>query len=64
MRELERKCCGIHVRNINEIGLPSQYREALAFATLTWWHLLGKKVNPKYITGVNKNMLYGVRADP
>ncbi len=64
MRQLKKKCRGFNVRLINEIGIPSQYREALAFATLSWWHLLGKKVNPKYITGANKFILYGVRVDP
>ncbi len=64
MRQLQRQCCGVHVRNINEIGIPSQYREALVFATLSWWHFLGKKVNPKNITGANKSILYGVKVDP
>jgi anhydro-N-acetylmuramic acid kinase len=64
MRQLRKQCCGIHVRQINEIGIPSQFREALVFATLSWWNYLGKKVNPKYITGANKSILYGVRVDP
>tara|TARA_Y100001968_G_scaffold35740_1_gene27352 strand:- start:4735 stop:5871 length:1137 start_codon:yes stop_codon:yes gene_type:complete len=64
MRQLERECSGIQVRNINEIGLPSQFREALAFATLSWWHLMGKKVSPKHITGAEKSILYGLRVDP
>ena len=64
MRQLQKQCFGINIRNINEIGIPPQYREALVFATLSWWHLIGKKVNPKYITGANKSMLYGVRVDP
>ena len=64
MKQLRRQCCGVYVRQINEIGIPSQYREALAFATLSWWHYLGKKVNPKYITGADKLILYGVRVDP
>ena len=64
MRQLQKQCCGVHVRPINEIGIPSQFREALVFATLSWWNFLGKKVNPKYITGANKPILYGVRVDP
>ena len=64
MRQLQRQCRGVHVRQINEIGLPSQYREALVFATLSWWHFIGNKVNPRFITGANKSMLYGVRVDP
>ncbi len=64
MRQIQSKCCGIHVRPINEIGIPSQYREALVFATLSWWNFLGKKINPKEITGANKSILYGVRVDP
>tara|TARA_Y100001968_G_scaffold226490_1_gene209253 strand:+ start:76 stop:1212 length:1137 start_codon:yes stop_codon:yes gene_type:complete len=64
MRQLQKQCCGVHVRSINEIGIPSQYREALVFATLSWWNFLGKKINPKNITGANKSILYGVRVDP
>ena len=64
MRQIQKQCCGCHVRQINEIGIPSQFREALVFATLTWWNLLGKKVNPKFVTGANKSILYGVRVDP
>ena len=64
MRQLQRQCSGIHVRKIDEIGIPSQYREAMVFATLAWWHFLGKKVNPKNITGANRSILYGVRVDP
>ena len=64
MRQLKRQCCGVHLRKIDEIGIPSQYREALVFATLAWWHFLGKKVNPNNITGANRSILYGIRVDP
>ncbi len=64
MNQLKKQCRGVHIRQINEIGIPSQFREALVFATLSWWHYLGKKINPKYITGANKPILYGVRVDP
>ncbi len=64
MSQIQKLCCGVHVRQINEIGIPSQFREALVFATLSWWNFLGKKVNPEYITGANKSILYGVRVDP
>ena len=64
MRQLQKQCRGVQVRQINEIGMPSEAREALVFATLAWWHFLGKKVNPRFITGANKTMLYGVRVDP
>ena len=64
MRQLQQQCCGVHIRTINEIGIPSQFREALVFATLSWWNLLGKKVNPRYITGAIKPLIYGVRVDP
>ena len=64
IRQLQKQCRGVHVRPMHEIGMPSQFREALAFATLSWWHFLGKKVNPRFITGAHKSMLYGVRVDP
>ena len=64
MKQLRRLCSGVQIREINEIGVPSQYREAIAFATLSWWHFIGKKCNPMFITGANKSMLYGVRVNP
>ncbi|WP_269604129.1 anhydro-N-acetylmuramic acid kinase [Prochlorococcus marinus] len=64
MRQLQKQCKGVHVRSIHEIGIPSQYREALVFATLSWWNFLKKKVNPKNITGANQSILYGLRVDP
>ena len=64
MRQLRRQCRGVLIREINEIGVPSQYREALAFATLSWWHFIGKKCNPNLITGANKSILYGVQVNP
>ena len=64
MRQLQEQCRGVQIRPINEIGIPSQFREALVFATLSWWNLIGKKVNPKFITGANKSLIYGVRVDP
>ena len=64
MKQLRRQCRGVQIREINEIGMPSKYREAIAFATLTWWHLIGKKCNPNFITGAKKSMLYGVRVNP
>ena len=64
MRQLQKQCCGVTIRRTNEIGIPLEYREALVFATLSWWNFLGIKVDPKYITGANKSILYGVRVDP
>ena len=64
MKQIKKQCRGVQVRIINEIGIPSQFREALVFATLSWWHSLGKKVNPRNITGAKKSILYGVRVDP
>ena len=64
MQQLQKQCSGVLIRPINEIGIPSQFREALVFATLSWWNRLGIKVNPKYITGANKPHVYGVRVDP
>tara|TARA_B100000700_G_scaffold15635_1_gene15397 strand:+ start:3284 stop:4420 length:1137 start_codon:yes stop_codon:yes gene_type:complete len=64
MKQLEAQCLGVQIRNISEIGMPSQFREAVVFAALSWWNLLGKKINPKDVTGANKSILYGVRVDP
>ncbi len=64
MKQLEKKCLGISIKKINEIGLPSQFREALAFATLAWWNILGRKVDARHITGSKKSLTFGVRVDP
>ena len=64
MSQLQKQCKGVYVRKIHEIGIPSQYREALVFATLSWWNFLEKKINAKNITGANQSILYGVRVDP
>lgn len=64
MKQLERKCRGVCIKKINEIGLPFQFREALAFATLAWWNILGRKVDASHITGSKKSLTFGVRVDP
>ncbi len=64
MKQLERQCRGICIKNINQIGLPFQFREALAFATLAWWNILGRKVDASQITGSKKSLTFGVRVDP
>ncbi len=64
MKQLERKCRGVCIKKINQIGLPSQFREALAFATLAWWNILGRKVDASKITGSHKPLTFGVRVDP
>lgn len=64
MKQLEKKCRGVCIKKINEIGLPYQFREALAFATLAWWHILGRKVDASQITGSKKSLTFGVRVDP
>ncbi len=64
MKQLERKCRGVCIKKINEIGIPSQFREALAFAALAWWNILGRKVDASKITGSKKSLTFGVRVDP
>lgn len=64
MRQLRQRCIGMHVRSSAELDLPEQYREALVFALLAWWHQCGHPGNAPAITGASKATVLGVRVDP
>ena len=64
MRELRQRCRGLRLRLSDELGLPSEAREALAFALLAWWHLLGIPGNAPAITGSQRSAVLGVIAKP
>ncbi len=63
-QEIVVRCRGIRVASITEIGLPSQYREAVSFALLAWWHILNKPGSSKAITGVSRPVILGTKATP
>ncbi len=64
MSEIRQRCKGIRVTTIDEIGIPAQAREALAFALLTWWHSINFPGNSPAVTGARKKGVLGVRANP
>ncbi len=63
VHELTRRCKGIQVLQIEERGIPSQAREALAFALLAWWHVLKHPGNAPEITGAKRKTVLGVKAN-
>lgn len=64
MRQLRQRCLGVHVRPSSAINLPTQFREALVFALLAWWHHRGHPGNAPAITGASKAAVLGVRVNP
>ena len=64
MRQLRQRCLGVRVRPSSELNLPTQFREALVFALLAWWHHCGHPGNAPAITGASKSTVLGLRADP
>ena len=64
MQQLRQRCLGVHVRPSSELDLPEQFREALVFALLAWWHQCGHPGNAPAITGASKATVLGNRVDP
>ncbi len=64
MNSLRSYCTGIKIRKIEEEGIPSQAKEALAFALLAWWNHLNHPGNSPSITGASKQAILGRRANP
>ncbi len=64
MKSLRQLCKGIRVKKIEEEGIPSQAKEALAFALLAWWNHLSYPGNSPAITGASRKAILGRRANP
>ncbi len=64
IQEIERRCLGIAVKNIQEYGIPSQAREALAFGLLAWWNILKFPGNAPSVTGAERDLVLGIRVMP
>ena len=64
MDQLQRRCRGTAVRSLAELGIDEAQREALAFALLAWWHLLGQPGSAPAVTGASRPSLLGVCAKP
>ncbi|PTU03132.1 anhydro-N-acetylmuramic acid kinase, partial [Pseudomonas sp. HMWF031] len=61
---LRRRCLGVRVRPSSDLNLPTQFREALVFALLAWWHQRGHPGNAPAITGAAKATVLGLRVNP
>ena len=64
MGELRRRCRGMRVRSLAELGIGDDQREALAFALLAWWHQRRHPGSLPSVTGASRAAVLGVRADP
>jgi hypothetical protein len=64
LSELRRRCRGIWLRPLGELGIAEQNREALAFALLAWWQWRGHPGSHPSITAASRPAVLGVRTDP
>ena len=64
MRELGRRCRGLQLRSLAELGIGESDREALAFALLAWWHQRGVRSSLPSVTGARQAAVLGVCARP
>ena len=64
MAELRRRCRGLQLRPLAELGIGDSDREALAFALLAWWHQLGHPGSLPAVTGASRAAVLGVCAQP
>jgi anhydro-N-acetylmuramic acid kinase len=64
MEELRRRCRGIRVRPLAELGIADSEREPLAFALLAWWRWRRHPGSLPSVTGAQRAALLGVVADP
>jgi len=64
MDELRRRCRGLAVRPLQELGIADCQREALAFALLAWWQHRGHPGSLPSVTGARQAAVLGVRVEP
>ena len=64
MRELRRRCRGLQLRPLADLGIGDSDREALAFALLAWWHQQGVRGSLPSVTGAMRPAVLGVCAQP
>jgi anhydro-N-acetylmuramic acid kinase len=64
MRQLRRRCRGLELRPLAELGIGDSDREAMAFALLAWWHQLRVPGSLPSVTGASQPAVLGVCAHP
>ncbi len=64
MQQLRRRCTGIAVRPLHDLGIADNQREALAFALLAWWHWIGVPSSAPSVTGAERAAVLGICARP
>jgi anhydro-N-acetylmuramic acid kinase len=64
MAALRRRCRGLQVRPLAELGIGDSDREALAFALLAWWHQQEVSGSLPSVTGAARPAVLGVCARP
>ena len=64
MQQLQRRCRGLQLRPLAELGIGDSDREALAFALLAWWHWQGETGSLPSVTGAARAAVLGVCARP
>ena len=64
MEQLKIQFNGIPVRNSQEMGINSEFKEAIGFAILGWGTLLGKPTNVPKVTGAKKATVLGKICPP
>lgn len=64
MLQLQKRCPGVWVRPLAELGIPHQQREALAFALLAWWQQRGVAAGLPSVTGAKRQGPLGVVVHP
>jgi anhydro-N-acetylmuramic acid kinase len=62
MDQLRRRCRGLAVRPLADLGIGDSQREALAFALLAWWHQQGHAGSLPSVTGARKAAVLGLWA--
>ena len=64
IQELRRRCRGTQLDESSRLGVPTEAREALVFALLTWWHQQNHPGNVPAVTGASRETVLGVRVNP
>ena len=64
MAELRRRCRGLAVQPLANLGIGDSDREALAFALLAWWHHRRHPGSLPSVTGAPRPVVLGVCAPP